>query len=734
MPTKADVAKTKANRKNKVLHTLDVTLPNPPSERWDELPALELLVFDQRNRLVGRTPIREAHVQLEADFGNARMLRGVVAPKGIHSQAAAHSHTLPSVTVSLDKVELESVMLDPGWWEDLIFGKLIGFHGRVEKVFDEHTLPIREGTVEVYEVDPWVWIIKQPELELERFRDDLLHLLDPDPLPELVQPWPWPRPDPPPFEKLGLPMAATPFVMATPVELAAQAAKPMAPHVPAPVNLQTKLLAKLQGEPLRAYLGLNKEFLVSVLPLLLPVWWYHKDKLCEVPIQPDGTFAGSAGWWHPGLDRPDLYFRVRQVIEGVDKVIYSPSVAYHTWWNYAGLEVVLRVTDPEAVAVEDALVAEDDQVVFLGVGFDTTTDVAAASGLVQTGTDLGLFRFPTGKLGPYGHRLHIALDVDLYGLQAAGVAYYRLSYQRGQHTTVGSPNDWTPLTTPVSRHFREVTMVGGTPVVSYPVISLVPTPASLPLALSGVEGVFEFADPVRDYVVIDRADRAFGIWDTETLPGEGQSAGDVADVYCVRLEVFDTSGNDVTSTTPILRIHNKEADDSYSTTALSSAAPFLHLHVDNRAMVAEIRDQILAGTTSTGAGCGFLVGASSTDVDVGLRAFHPDGAAVPGDPDRYIDSWRYRVTRGSNADVRTDVTVTDKNVGSPTVWHDVPSLPDVPVQTIDHLLNGVVLAGPQRRCTFNVRLDVRTLTRNGYGRLHNLDRFDNASFALIERN
>jgi hypothetical protein len=532
-----------------------------------------------------------------------------------------------------------------------------------------------------------------------------------------------------------IPMANTPVLMggptpgpkATPITLPGQA-------MPFGLGSQVHVLKTLQGDPLRNWLMMNKQSLLPLLSLLLPDWYYTKTKLGEVPIKPDGTFFGFAGWWLPGSDRPDLYFRVRQVIEGVDKTIYAPQIAGHTWWNYAGAEVVLRVTDPQAVAVEDSLVAQDDQVVFLGVGFDTTTDHAGAPGLVQTGTDKGLMRHASGKVAPYGHVLHFVLDVDLYGLKAADVAFYRMSWRRGVHTAIGTATDWTPLTTPISRHYREVKTVGGNLVVSYPLVSMVPAPADVPAPLVGKEGIFEFADPVRDYVVINRADRAFGIWDTGLLPGTDQTPADVADTYTLRLELFDSAGADVTTTTPVLRIHRQETDGSYSTTALDSGKPFLYVHVDNQPMVAEIRDEIVAGTTSTGTGCGFLVAGSSNNVEVGIRAYHPGGVGFGGDPDRFIDSWTYNVKRGSAATHCIAANVTDKNVGTAATWQSVPYAPDIPVQTVSHLLSGVTLHGGQRRCTFNARLEAYALTRNGYGRLSHLDRADTAAFALVERN
>ena len=740
MSSQIQVPKGKSAGTATVLRKLEVALPAPPGERSDELPPLELFVFDNRKRFLGKAPFEGGRTRLEANFGHARLLRAVVAPRGLPPEAVARSSVLPALTLESPGQSL--VEFPSGWWEGLLFGQLVPYHGRVEKVIGESTLPIRDGVVEVYEIDPWIWIVKLPDLELLRFRDDLLRLLDPSRLPDLVVgPKPGPGPDPGPelpltFESLrNVPMAATPVLPGGPKAFA-KATPPAQPAagVSNLLGFQPYVLQSLQGNPLRNWLQLNKQALQPLLGLLLPDWWYHKTKLGEVAIKPDGTFSGYAGWWLPGGDRPDLYFRVRQVIEGVDKTIYSPKIAGHTWWNYAGEEVVLRVTDPQAVAVDDSLVAQDDQVVFLGVGFDTTTDLAAEPGLVQTGTDAGLLRHASGKLAPYGRVLHFVLDVDLYGLKAAGVSFYRLSWRRGVHAAIGNASDWNPLTTPISRHYREVKTVGGNLVLSYPLVSMVPAPAGLPAALVGKEGIFQFADPVRDYVVIDRADRAFGIWDTDQLPAQGQTAADVADTYTLRLELFNAGGTDVTASTPVLRIHRQETDGSYTTTALDAGKPFLYVHVDNRPMVAEIRDEILAGTTSTGTGCGFLVAGSGADVQVGIRAYHPGGVGNPGDPDRFIDSWSYRVRRGAAATLCVSANVADKNVGTAATWQTVPYAPDVPVQTVNQLLTGVTPFGDQRRCTFSVRLEAYTLTRDGYGRLDSLDRADNAAFALIERN
>jgi hypothetical protein len=245
--------------------------------------------------------------------------------------------------------------------------------------------------------------------------------------------------------------------------------------------------------------------------------------------------------------------------------------------------------------------------------------------------------------------------------------------------------------------------------------------------------VFRFPEPGHDYVVIDSADRAFGVWDTDALVLPGQSFSDVADTYTLRVQVYDAAGNDQTATTPILRISDQQFDGTYTTTSINSTQPFMYVHVDGRAMVAEINDVIEAGTTTTGTGCGFLTAAPTADVRVGIKAFHPGGLGFPGDPDRFLDSWSYVIRRGAAALTVVNYAETTSNAGDPSNYHFLPN-GGVPDQTVDDLLAGIaVVAGVQRRCTFNVRLQANTLTRNGYGVLTGLNNADTASFALIDR-
>lgn len=701
--------------------SLGIRLAQPPKESVEKLSQLEVHVFDDRRGHLGCAGVRDNHAALELALPHTRYVRAVLAPRGMPADAVLANAALPSIAVELG--DLKELEFPPGWWQDLVFGQAIFYRGHVMKAVGGGTLPICEGTVEVYEVDAFGWIWKLPEFEILKLRDELLaHIRG-----EKLYPIPHPTPGPGPVAEFAgaLPRASA---VETPKKslqaLDASAGKTMR----ALGELELRQIGALQGMELRNSLYLYREALLPFL-CLLPWPWYSLSKIGEVAIRADGTFFGFAGWWTPGQDRPDLYFRVRQTIEGTPKLVYAPKIGSSTWWDYAGQDVPILVTDPSAIATSDPLIAHDDQVVFLGLGFDTTTDAPLSPGLVQTGPDLGLYRYANGKLGPYAARLHIALDVDLVGLETAGLRWFRLSYRRGAQSAVGLESDWIPLVTPVYRHYRHV--VGG--IVSYPTLSLVPAAGSLPAPLASTAGVFHFPETGREYVVIDAADRAFGVLDTDALIGVGQTAGDVADVYTLRLQVFDQAGNDVTASTPLLRISDRQLDGSYVTTPLAASKPFLFVHVDGRAMEAEIRDVIEAGMTTTGTGCGFLVADPGADVKVYVKAYHPGGVGAVGDPDRFLDHWRYVVSRGAAATTVVDLSVSDANAGSPATYHLLPSA-GVPAQTVDALLTGAPLTSDgQRRCTFGVLLGVYTLTRDGYGVRHELNRHDNASFALIDR-
>lgn len=713
---------TKKRPVSATLHTLDVRLASPPKEHVEKLSQLEIHFFDDRRMHVGSASVRENHAEIELALTRSRFVRAVLAPRGMPPAAASSSASLPSIAVEV--TNLKELEFPAGWWQNFVLGHPVFYRGHVMKAVGSGTLPICEGIVEVYEVDKFSWIWKLPEFELLALRDELLAIIRG----EKLIPLPIPTPDPGPLAAFANVLPRANLAKTPAVTMQAAGDVGGAKNVRALGDVELLQLASLQGLELRNALFLHRAELLPFL-CLVPWPWYTLSKLGEVAIRADGTFFGFAGWWLPGQDQPDLYFRVRQMIEGTPHVVYAPKVGSSTWWNYAGQDVPILVIDPQAIAAHDPLIAHDDQIVFLGLGFDTTTDVATSPGLVQTGPDVGLYRYPNGKLGPYAAQLHVVLDVDLVGLEAAGVKWFRVSYRRGAQTMIGAESDWIPLATPLQRHYRHV--VGG--VVSYPTLSLVPSAGSLPGALASLAGVFRFPESGREYVVIDTVDRAFGVFDTNALIPTGGTAGDVADVYTLRVQVFDHAGNDVTASTPLLRISDRLLDGSYVTAPLAATKPFLFARIDGRPMAAEIRDVIEAGMTTTGTGCGFLVADPAADVEVSIKAYHPGGVGVATDPDRFLDRWNYVVSRGASATTMVNLSVSDANAGSPTSYYVLPAA-GVPAQKVQDLLSGAPLTSDgQRRCTFGVALNVYTLTRDGYGVRHELDRYDTASFALIDR-
>ena len=154
---------------------IPVRLEDVPESAKLELPDLELHLFDDRNNALGKTAFKGTKTEIELDPGRSRLVRAVLAPAGLEPATVLHAKSLPTVAVEL--AHLDMLEFKNNWWETLILGSPIFYHGTVEKVLGGDSLPICEGTVEVYEVDPWKWVLTLPELEVLKLRDDLLEKL-----------------------------------------------------------------------------------------------------------------------------------------------------------------------------------------------------------------------------------------------------------------------------------------------------------------------------------------------------------------------------------------------------------------------------------------------------------------------------------------------------------------------------------------------------------------------------
>ena len=172
MTTPKTVTKETPNKLSR--RRVPIRLKDAPEIAQRDLPDLELHLFDDRNRVLGMTDVQGTQAEIELEPGRSRHVRAVLAPAGLESATVLNARSLPSVAVEV--ANLDSLVFAHNWWETLILGSPVFYHGTVEKVLGDASLPICEGTVEVYEVDPWNWILTLPELEVIKLRDEVIEM------------------------------------------------------------------------------------------------------------------------------------------------------------------------------------------------------------------------------------------------------------------------------------------------------------------------------------------------------------------------------------------------------------------------------------------------------------------------------------------------------------------------------------------------------------------------------
>jgi hypothetical protein len=343
-------------------------------------------------------------------------------------------------------------------------------------------------------------------------------------------------------------------------------------------------------------------------------------------------------------DQPDIYVSAEQFIGGSWVSIHKPPVRCHTVWNYhCGDELTVLVTDPRAQPCVPDVPTEppsgvDRWVMPMAVG-STWIRGTAATGPSPDGwlrpdgyTNYGGFiDAPFGAT--LGFRQQHALAIPNVG--AGGQYYYRWSVRRG---TSGS---FTQLLDPVSRSY--VRDVPG-PDVEFPAVLLGPQPNQLfrfkPALFSPADwGVNTAGDPAGTayYWPVDNSigDIYAARW---TTPGSNDAlnAPTLADVYQVKLEVFDSTGAPVApgpgSFTFVLPDHftgNTLHTRAATPAELDGMGFIFTVRVDNSRCAAQIQPPQLSNGVAVD-DCGFLRYTPGTLATLAFDATHPHGHATFG--------------------------------------------------------------------------------------------------------
>lgn len=608
-------------------------------------------------------------------------------------------------------------------------------------------VPLADGTtkelgvchacVQIYEVDkiPKI-ILRLPERDLYRLRDDLLRLFD-KPLPEPVV---FPPPPPPPPEQVRAHALAPAPIGAAPLPGAPGLIKIAAESSPAgramPSELESIAYAASASQ-LRSALLAKAEMLAACICRVHWLWyWFHTDLIKCCCTDEQGRFETTI-WYRCAGDKPDLYFKAVQCIGGTLHTLYAPSIACHTHWNYdCGTEVVLETHDPAAITCVPADPVDPPP----GV---TTWVMPHAVGNIRLDQikSSGLTDFTDGNGTwldvPFGSTLGFRLGYsngipyDLAGKPAC----YRWSYNK--LAVGGGETAWREFAAPVAqtvvRHYVDYDLAHPDLPPTFPAYPLGPQERNhmnvyefrphQPPALGGHKREW----PVDDWF----ADIYSGILNSESLPG---GVADAAGKYKIKLEVLDKDGHlltpgpggafDFIVPTGLASdgetILTRKAD---YTSEVEGVGFVFYLHVDNNACQAEIYeakvDDIAAGP------CGFIGYDAGDDVHLSFKADHPNG----------FGRFKFTIVRGSSGYVLAACAPSDPAAVPPVgpgdiPWASAPLVSDTPVNGFTRVagtfakdVDESAMRGGCQKAAFGENLSVLATATNGWVRLSGLDAY-----------
>ncbi len=492
----------------------------------------------------------------------------------------------------------------------------------------------------------------------------------PDPFPGPF-PQPGPGPDPVPFDVLDT------LVTQGALDVTRDEAR------------DRQILARLDGPG-------RRDFLIA-----RPYLWCtcgHGTRVAQGFVGEDGRI--HVCWREPlrlvTVNCRDLYsFVVKQNIGGSTVTIYNGPAAGQ-WFDAGDDDVDLTSYHPFAVTCRDNDFPADPGGAFVVLqdigateshelrtplqdGANSVTSLGANSGLLDVGgTDYAL-----------GGTLHLRYHFS-ESMQGIGARYYRV--QVASADSAGDPNGpWE--TVPVSA-WDTWRSTGGT--IQRGAHALGPN------VVGGESDLFHI--PFETGVPLAAGEE----WQDGQFHARLDTTQRPAGHHLLRIEVFDGAGNRMEpGANPF---SYRRWIDPTNTLAVPFGALTHAMRTDNRPVIGDIVD-----VTGPGAGagdCKFFVGPLFSNVNVQLRAYHPQ----PGTPS-FLLSWNLNVRRGINGGnaVAPVSSTTERGEGG---------APHAESFSIGDLLDG------ESRCSFTANLNVYARIHNGSGRITAYDRHDQASFAV----
>lgn len=756
--------------KSQKVFSFPVSFETKPQE---DIPLVAFL-FTRSGKLVEQTAVRGDKVEFKTAGVNPRLYKIYIAPgadkkiEAVKSVAELERFKPFEAVMNISREGVIAAVKVPNDFSRFWLLRSCRVRGKVIKNFSIGSISQDRGIcnarVHICEVDRiWWWINKIPDYIIAK-------------IPEIIvaPEWPFPIPEPEPIDPLGpviaglnpqllVPRVATnsSFNAASEfsgkptlakLNLSRTVTAEKADVQSASVKLESAQSAILASPQIVTQLNSNnvtaiRKAIVDNFQLFHPyfchiswLWpyFYRYDQVALVYTDLNGSFDTTFWYWYDG-DKPDLYFWVEYLIDGVWTTVYKPTIPCHTYWDYAcGSEVTIRVTDAR-VRWECNDIIDGDIVWIKTIGSSASVSrikQTLGSTVVQ-GKNLnhvGLSDILSGGNGnildayrsPFGGTLNFVVQFGS-GLPSNGMYYYRWSYRKVRNADLSI---LMPPTTPVPLHqgqalYKSYTFeyydsamhkhIGGNS------FRLGPNSKGGEDDLYIIPPVFPSSSPVS-------ASESSPLWDQNTITASVDSTQFSDGLYEFTLELFDVNGHklhgipkqlfqvpDVVTFGPSV-----DAPADYIVPTGSNADAFkMVVRIDNGKCEANIYKIKVNGTEVTSDCCGFVPYPPNGNIEIAYRAYHPNNLATFGfvvKKGTCNDLPQQNLTNASGLVIgNADSYVRD---GASIYRHGF---------TPGELLGSCLADG---KAAFAEQLNVHTLATNGSDRLSYLDAADLAAFAL----
>ncbi|MDO8342472.1 MAG: hypothetical protein Q7T48_04675 [Cellvibrio sp.] len=741
----------------------------------DDIPLVAFL-FSRSGKLLEKTVVRGDAVEFKTSGVNPRLYKVMVAPatdkkiEAVQSIAELDRFKPYELVLDINREGFINPVLIPSDFSILWLMRSCRVRGKVIKNFSLGSVSQDRGIcharVHICEVDRIWWLIsKIPDRIISK-------------IPEIIATpqWPFPIPEPEPFEPpvfdpVGpviselnpqpLPPRAGQFNFTAASEFTARSPallnrlterkQTLEENASAPAQLaaaQTAILASPKilnqlnsGNTAAIRKSIVENFAIfhpyfCHVPWLWP-YFYRCDQVALAYTDLNGAFDITFKYWNNG-DKPDLYFWVEYLIDGIWTTVYKPSVPCNTYWDYlCGSAVTIRVTDPR-VRWECNDVIDGDIVWIKTIG--SSASVSHIKQADQYSVIQGkLFNhvgltdvFMSGGSSaldnyrrPFGGTLNFVVQFGS-GLPANGMYYYRWSYRQLRNADLSN----SPATALTSLHKGQALHKAYT----YEYFDMLGhkhfgqnTFKLGPVALNGEDDLYIIPPAFPASSPVNAAELS-PLWDQNTITASVDSTQFADGLYEFVLELFDVNGNKLAAIPkPIFQVPHYtsfapsiNAPDEYLLVNGVNADGFtMSARVDNQRCEATIYKIKVNGSEVSSDCCGFVPYPPNANIEVAFRAYHPHNFAT----------FSFVVKKGTCNDALQQgfTNVSGMVIGSAGNYtRDSNSIYREGFSPAQLL--GICVAGG--KAAFAEHVYVTALATNGYDRLSYLDASDLAAFAL----